>query len=559
MKSTRMWKALALCLVLALLSTSVVAFAEEDYVELVWLNCGTAINEKDVSLVTAEAAKRTGIFVQYHCVPNEKFSVLMASGDMEADIISVSVGDRQPMIEGNLIIPLDDLLDEYGPHIKETLGQKTIDYLKKYLSYGKDAVYLLTSHQTTGLDNVSDFVPYNYQLAPYIRWDYYEELGSPEITNEDELLDVLRQMQDAHPTNDAGRKTYAMSLDVTNGLWSYATMYFYVSGYLQLNPAYICSYDTNYELTNIFEDDYVLWNALRYYNKAWQLGILDPETFTQKGENVNEKITTGQSFYTENSWNSYNVLFAEQIGGHAGFEPVLEAFPCGFGGDMSQFGWAFATGISSKSEHPVEAIKFLDFLYSDEGARLMYSGIEGIHWAYDENGVPAFTQETLENRGKAEWDKANGLSGKFSNWIGIDNMVPASDGYPVDLKQTTAMLKAANTELDTYYSSLYGVEYPGQVGKVLEDKGVFKNVWWNTDYSSLMQVVPDDITRIATKATDIMLKAFPRMIMSDTTEEFEEERDKCVEQLKEIDVQQIVDWVSAEWERSKAELSTLDN
>lgn len=60
-----------------------------DYVELIWLSPGTAINEEDKSLTTAEAAKRTGIFVQRNYVPEEKWNVLMASGDMEADILEV--------------------------------------------------------------------------------------------------------------------------------------------------------------------------------------------------------------------------------------------------------------------------------------------------------------------------------------------------------------------------------------------------------------------------------------------------------------------------------------
>lgn len=528
-----------------------------DYVDLIWLSSGSAINEEDTSLVIQELAKQTGIMVQHNYVPTEKWQVLMASGDMEADILEVPAVDRQTLIEGGLIQPLDDLIAEYGPNIQKTMSQRTMDYWAKYVSYGRDQLYILSSHQAPDMEVVYDSVPYNYGVAPYIRWDYYEELGSPEVNNEDDLLNVLKQMQDAHPTNDLGRKTYAMSLEVTAGIWSYATMYSYYNGFEAVGPAYMVSRDTEDTLHNMLEEDYVLWGAARYYNKAWQLGILDPETFTQKGENVTEKISNSQAFYTENSWNNYNTVLGESVGPEAGFEPILEAFPYAYAGGTSQFGWGFATAITSTTEHAEDAMKFLDYLYSEEGARLCYSGIEGVHWEYDADGVPAYTQETLDNRGNTEWDKANGLN-KFGNWIGIDNMVPASDGYPVDLSQMPSMLKANNKALDEHYCELYGVEYPGQVGKVMEEEREgYKVVWWNGDIGSLMQVVPDDINRLATQVTDIMIKAFPKMIMSDTDEEFEKEKADCMQQIKDAGAQDIIDWVYSEWERCKEELGTL--
>ena len=138
-----------------------------DYVDLIWLS-------------SQELAKQTGIMVQHNYVPTEKWQVLMASGDMEADILEVPAVDRQTLIEGGLIQPLDDLIAEYGPNIQKTMSQRTMDYWAKYVSYGRDQLYILSSHQAPDMEVVYDSVPYNYGVAPYIRWDYYEELGSPE-------------------------------------------------------------------------------------------------------------------------------------------------------------------------------------------------------------------------------------------------------------------------------------------------------------------------------------------------------------------------------------------
>ena len=50
-------------------------------------------------------------------------------------------------------------------------------------------------------------------------------------------------------------------------------------------------------------------------------------------------------------------------------------------------GWG--TGISIDCKDPVRAIKFLDFLASDEGQILNNWGIEGKHYYYDDEGVRA--------------------------------------------------------------------------------------------------------------------------------------------------------------------------
>lgn len=51
-----------------------------DYVDLIWLSSGSAINEEDTSLVIQELAKQTGIMVQHNYVPTEngRFSWLPA-------------------------------------------------------------------------------------------------------------------------------------------------------------------------------------------------------------------------------------------------------------------------------------------------------------------------------------------------------------------------------------------------------------------------------------------------------------------------------------------------
>ena len=59
-----------------------------------------------------------------------------------------------------------------------------------------------------------------------------------------------------------------------------------------------------------------------------------------------------------------------------------------------QVGWGI--GITKSCEDPVRAIKFLDFLCSDEGAVLHKWGVEGVNYFLDENGMRYRTQEEID-------------------------------------------------------------------------------------------------------------------------------------------------------------------
>lgn len=521
-----------------------------EYIYLTYLEPGgSGLYEEEQSLTIKKIAEETGIFVQGTNVTDDKYSVLMASRDLEADIVSVRTIDQQALIEGGLLIPLDDLIDQYAPHIKET-AENSLNYWREYKSFGKGELFLIPSHNAADLKEVTDSAPYNYGVAPYIRWDYYKELGYPEVTNEDDFLNMLKAMQDAHPTTEDGKKTYAMSV-VHDILWSFFTPYPYWNGYEVVNNLVARNAQDDL-VNNALDEDFIGWRAVNFYNKAYRMGIYDPECLTQKGENVSQKVANSQTFYTENSWNNYNQVLGEVVGPQAGFEVLMSAFPAAYAGGTSSYGWGFTLGITSSCKDPVAAIKWIDYLYSEEGARLLYSGVQGVHWDYDEDGVPYLFEETMKMYQDEEWNKKNGIS-KYHNWIGIDNMIKHSDGYPVDLFYLDEVRAMANKPIDNEYCEYYDIAYPGQAGKAAD----VDVIWWMGDAGSLMPVMPDDLKRIQTRAEDAMLKAIPQMILASTEEEFQQKRQELISQLESLGTQGVIDWIYTEFEKSKEEVEKL--
>lgn len=521
----------------------------DEVVTLTILQVGSGLTEEDNSLVTQKVAENIGVNVQPMIVNEDRLNVMKASGDLEADLITAN-DETQELIEGGLVLPLDDLIEQYGQDIKEN-APEMLDFAKEFCSYGQNKVFFVRSN-TGSYEEISEKNrPFQYGVAPFVRWDYYKELGSPEVTNEDEFLQLLRDMQDLHPTNDQGQETYAMSLTLTD-LWNIFTFYSlcndrgYIGGYYVNRDG-----ATNDLVSNVLQPDDVVWRTLNYYNKAWRLGIMDPESFTQKGENVTEKATTSRMFYTENSWNSYNSVLKENVGEQAGFEPMYEAFPTVYGGDEGNYGWNYQLGISSKSEHPDAAMKWINYLYTFEGARLRRNGIEGIHWEYVD-GVPTIMDEVFENQADEEWQKENGL-GKYANWVGFFGALESPDGYAYNLEMTPDSLKRNNLPIDTAFSEEYGAEYPGQVPDKLDGENG-KVRFYYSDIPNTMGDKPDELNRITSKADDILLKAAPNLIMAETEEEFNQLRDDTIKRLEDIGIQQVIDWATEEYNAAREKL-----
>ena len=58
----------------------------------------------------------------------------------------------------------------------------------------------------------------------------------------------------------------------------------------------------------------------------------------------------------------------------------------------SELGWC-GTFITKSNEHPEESIRFMQYLFSEEGQKLSQWGREGTEYILDEDGLPQFSEE----------------------------------------------------------------------------------------------------------------------------------------------------------------------
>lgn len=460
--------------------------------------------------VAKEIERRLGIELDFRSLNEDQFMVLAASGDLP-EIVLAQRSWLKALVDGNNVTPMDDLL-VHAPNV--SAQTERIAFAKQYLSEGKGNLYALSG----GGGPVAP--AYMYDIGPNIRWDYYKELGYPVMNNPDDFLNVLKQMQDLHPTTADGKKVYGFSLWNDWGTWPFKLYHTYGNGTEQLGTM---EYNSAFEAKNFLMDESSNWWAgIRFYNKAYRMGLLDPESFVQKFANMQAKGNNGQILSTFASWTTQlNAELVKQGNDTAGFMPVPGMFPYVFQGGYSNNGnQDLLLLITKNNKNPERAMKLIDFAFSEDGSRLLWSGLEGEHWTA-EGGKAALKDEIVGQYDAANNDfvNATGIT-KYHKLAGFNAATKHADGQHMDLSLSPEVFVKRSNPLDKDFSDHYGVVYPGQYYDKLTEENKLKFLQINTDFQVATGTVPDDIKRIDDNLMTFISTNVPKVIMADSDEQF---------------------------------------
>ncbi len=145
----------------------------------------------------------------------EKLNLILAGGDMP-ELLMVSNSKISQVLEGNLAIALDDYLEDYGANISKFTVRNKV--LREYMSNGTGKLYFHVPNTFMGT------IPDNYAYAGassfqgnIVRWELYKELGCPEINNDEDYLNVLKQMQALPPPLKAVTRSTGSACTTTGG------------------------------------------------------------------------------------------------------------------------------------------------------------------------------------------------------------------------------------------------------------------------------------------------------------------------------------------------------
>lgn len=290
----------------------------------------------------------------------------------------------------------DGILDEYGPYIRENMSyalekNKEVSAIKDddgNVISGGDTIYGFGHNVASSAESHEAFF-YTWD----IRWDLYEQLGHPEVKNLDDMVTLFEQMKEICPTDDSGNPTYAMSLwpDWDGNYVMYvkamATAYF---GYDEMGFGHYNS--TNGEWYYAMDEGSPYLEMLEFFNTMYRKGLLDPDSMTQKYDQMLEKVQNGGVFFSIFNYAGSAAFNTEE---HIAENKIMrslvptEASPIAYG--MSVYGGNRIWSIGSKTQYPELCMEIINWLCTPEGRLTTEYGPRGLCWDYDENNKTYFT------------------------------------------------------------------------------------------------------------------------------------------------------------------------
>lgn len=484
----------------------------------------------------------------------DTLNLALASGDM-CDIMMVNTAST--VLAGGLAVAMDDYLEEYGPNITNERYALRNAIIREYCSNGDGKLYFHTPN--TGIEDATgSTTTWNGYL---VRWDLYKEIGAPAINNDDEYIDVLKQMAELAESKN-GSPVYGMGLHGSEQ-WAWNIRSMANLGYSNTTTwAYAVNTQTTELMENYTNPDSPFWANMEFYFKLNQAGLLDPDSFTMTGDEVQEKAANNQyvgsycSWYTSDMYNTNKLDDPDTL---AGMIAVYGEGINGWYGANHTVGWGDKLSfITTSCENVPLAVSFFNALDSDELNRVHYSGIEGQTWNYVD-GVPTMTDEAIALRaaGGDEYNKL-GIS-SFNNQIGSSGFGVAEDGYYFNLWDSDDIKYAGLNPLEKDYADFYGVKYPSQVHYNMLQEGKAINQGGNQTQAVqlVMSDRPDDITRIDARLEEIVNRAIPGLVQAADQASFDSARDALISELKGAGADESWNWWNENWNGSLAKINEL--
>lgn len=386
-----------------------------------------------------ELQKRTNTklnFMKSPTADNQKLNMMLTSKQLP-DLITLDRGDPMTtkLIESGLVYPISDLIDEYAP---EMLKNSEPEYFQ-YYKWKDGKQYYFPSFVVTDWDVAQpDCDPVSIFFNAF-RSDVYEAIGSPEIKTPDQLFDALMKAKEKFPEltpwyfgpynpNDTFFKANGFADSLFPATQFGVKLYNEVDGKL---------------VSGVRSEEFK--NYIKFMNKCYTNDLLATESFADALDIATAKIAEG----------NFAMVSTGKLGAPEGAKiqanpdaswipmPYLEGAECFKDGS----GWT-ATFISKNCKDLEGVMRFVSYCASEEGRRLISTGIEGVHWEYreiDGKQVPRLLPEWEELR-LNNWDEFV-KKGGFTTPFAFEDSYIHNQAYTLSTSEKSDYYKT----LDEYY------------------------------------------------------------------------------------------------------------
>lgn len=313
--------------------------------------------------------EKTGYKVNYEMLPeempDEKLNLLMANKE-NYNYVRIAKSQFFKLAEAGALQPLDELIDQYGPTIKESIFDET------WKATTIDGQIYGIPEGITGLGANSTLI---------VRQDWLDELGLQIPTTRDELYNVLKTIKEKKnviPLSGSG----GVFLEIAN-TFGIANLWKEVDGKL------------------IHRDqDPNMKDYLTFMNKLYSEGLIDSEWPINTGSKVIERFSSGQAAMMSLAWWSapsvYNALAKNFPDAKIGVVPFLKQ-------DSGEAIWGVNAGITyvvaipKWADNKEHTINYINMKLEDELFKELVIGKEGVHHTFEDGKyfpiLPIFNDE----------------------------------------------------------------------------------------------------------------------------------------------------------------------
>ena len=385
----------------------------------------------------------------------------------------------------------------------------------------------------------SDDVIYS---SPMLRWDLYSEIGAPDIADLDGLLNVIKQIQDANPTNEAGDPAYGFSLwpdwDNNDGMIGIANVVQLTTWYGEkIKGSAILTADDKF--VPLTDKNATYYKMLKFLYKANQMGLVDPDSGSQNWDAACAKMSSGR-VYT--FWYSWQVGFwntQERLADGKGmiFIPVKDQNYYTTSDSFYGSGRLFGVGAGVEGEKLDRIMKFLDWYASPEGCVFQHDGIEGFNYEIIDGKFSILNDNALmdnlpvpEEYGGAGYSDGNNA---INQWIVSAISTNPNTGEPYGNTHWASWKAATATKTKNEWSARFGVAEPVDWMKANNALLVRPSV------SVSLPSDDADITVIRNQVGQEVKDASWKMIFAKNDAEFDSMWDTMVENLNSFGFEQL--------------------
>jgi len=457
--------------VLAGCSSEQTEMKTEESITLDWyVNYSWYVTKWGGNLVSDTITEETGVSVNF-ITPigneEEKLNALVASNSLP-DVITLGWWEPQveEMVNQDMVYALNELADEYDPYFYEVADENVMNWYRQ----DDGNVYAYPNSSYTPKDvETKDNIPSNQTFL--VRKDIYEAIGSPDMTTKEGFYNAIKMAADMFPEINGEPILPIGGTGFDDGGCNAFDQY------LQNLLAIPQEKDGLYYDRNT-DPEYLDW--LKVFRKLNEEGYITSDTYIDQRTQISEKIAEGRYFcliYQRTDLaEQQKILYANDP------DSIYMAVdgPKNSNGDDHVLpttgitGWT-VTMISKNCKNPDRAIKFMDYLMSERGQKLISLGVEGVTYDMVE-GKAVIKDEVLEmlNTNREEYDKVYGADDAY--WMLQNNVMQLEwmPGLEEPLKQLAEW---------TYPYTSYQGQYElmnSEAGEVRETYTKLKKLWSDT-------------------------------------------------------------------------------